>query len=645
MPKRLLPVQPNGDLPLNFFEVEAPPRDIEEQRAIQAQQIVEKPMNRERITELTATLNNYKSGKANLDERIVANEEWWKGRNWEQIRRKDEPVDEIEPASAWLFNALANKHADAMDNFPRANILPREKGDIEQAKILSSIIPVILDQANYEQTYSDVWDYKLKQGTGVTAVLWNKNLAHGLGDIEYSKVDLLNMYWEPGVSSIQDSPYLFITNIRDNKYLESAYPELRGKLGGQSISVKQYLYDDTVDVSNKSVVVDCYYKVQIGERTVLHLVKFVNDVILYSSENEDRNKGIYDHGIYPFVPDTLFKTEGTPAGFGYIDIGKPAQEYIDRADKALLESLEESAGARTVVSNGCGLNEKEYANRRNKIIHANDLSDDNFKIVQTPPVSSVYVQIKENKIQELKEVTGNRDVSNGGTTSGVTAASAIAAMQEAGSKLSRDMIKSSYRAFRQIILLTIELIRQFYDIPRQFRILGDGASAEEYRFLAYSNEKIVAQPQFGANGTNIGDRLPLFDVEITAEKSSPYSRMSRNELALQFYSAGFFAPENSEQALACMEMLDFDGKDRVIERIAQNGGLYEMYMQRTQQALQLAQIVDQMTGGNNTQQIAAGMAMPQSAPNTQSEAPQMNTGEAAITKNARQRVAESTSPT
>ena len=78
--------------------------------------------------------------------------------------------------------------------------------------------------------------------------------------------------------------------------------------------------------------------------------------------------------------------------------------------------------------------------------------------------------LKKLKIDELKETTGNRDISTGGTTSGVTAASAIAAMQEAGSKLSRDNSKAAYRAYRKIINMVIERIRQFYDLPRCFRI-------------------------------------------------------------------------------------------------------------------------------------------------------------------------------
>lgn len=638
MPTRaqLMPVQPDGSLPLNYYDIEAPMGDRP------PAEVVELPMTKERLTELTKKLTEYKQGKVNLDQRIVNNEQWWKGRNWEQFRRSGESKSEVEPTSAYLFNALMNKHSDAMDNYPRPNILPREENDKAEAQTLSSVVPVILDQSGFEQTYSDVWDSKLRGGTGVYAILWDSTLHNGLGDISITKMDILNMFWEPGISYIQDSPYLFVTSVFDNEYLEGKYPELVGKLGGDAtVKPKEYIYDDTVDTTDKTVVVDCYYKLRTESGTIVHLVKYVGDTILYSSENENRNKGIYDHGKYPFEFDPLFKAEGTPAGFGYIDVAKSAQEYIDRSDQALLESLELSARPRAGISNACGINEDEYRNTKNLIFHAEDLSDDNFKIIQQPAVNSVYLSVKEMKIEELKEVTGNRDVSTGGTTSGVTAASAIAAMQEAGSKLSRDMIKASYRVYREIVLMVIELIRQFYDVPRTFRIAG--ANANDYSFTPFDNSGLKPQPQGNDFGVDMGMRLPLFDVEITAEKASPYSRMARNELGLQFYSAGFFAPENSEQALACMEMLDFDGKQEVMSRIAANGTMYQLLMERTQQAMALAQLAGGPEGQAIAQQIAQETATMQSMiPNA---APTVQQGESSVTRNARQRVAESTSPT
>ena len=583
----------------------------------------------EQIREANNTLQKYKQGKANLEQRIIDNEQWYKLRHWECMRDKKQ---QVQPTSAWLFNSLANKHADAMDNFPSPNILPREEGDKAEAEMLSSIIPVILEQNDFEETYDNVQDYRLKSGTGVYGIFWDNEKMNGLGDISILKADLINLFWEPGITDIQRSRHLFHVELADNDLLEQEYPQLRGKLSSSSIDLSKYVYDDTVDTSTKSAVVDWYYKKRQNGRNVLHYCKYVNDVVLFATENDPEmaERGWYDHGQYPFVFDPLFSMEGTPCGFGYIDVGKDTQAYIDRANQAIMQNMLANAKPRHFIRSDGSVNEAEYADTTKDFIHVDgSLGQDSILPVQGKPLNNVYIEVLHDKIDELKETTGNRDISTGGTTSGVTAASAIAAMQEAGSKLSRDNNKASYRAFRKVVLMVIELIRQFYDLPRCFRIMGENGTA---RFVEYSNANLQPQMQGIEMGVDMGYRLPLFDVEITAQKASPYSKMSQNELALQFFGAGFFNPQMSDQALACLEMMDFDRKQGIMQRIAQNGMMYKAAMMMMQQ-----QMAPGVSGGTE-----------ESAEETVEKTEALGGdggGEAANTKKARQRVADSTSPT
>lgn len=583
----------------------------------------------EQIREANNTLQKYKQGKANLEQRIIDNEQWYKLRHWECMRDKKQ---QVQPTSAWLFNSLANKHADAMDNFPSPNILPREEADKGEAEMLSSIIPVILEQNDFEETYDNVQDYRLKSGTGVYGIFWDNEKMNGLGDISILKADLINLFWEPGITDIQRSRHLFHVELADNDLLEQEYPQLRGKLSSSSIDLSKYVYDDTVDTSTKSAVVDWYYKKRQNGRNVLHYCKYVNDVVLFATENDPEmaERGWYDHGQYPFVFDPLFSMEGTPCGFGYIDVGKDTQAYIDRANQAIMQNMLANAKPRHFIRSDGSVNEAEYADTTKDFIHVDgSLGQDSILPVQGKPLNNVYIEVLHDKIDELKETTGNRDISTGGTTSGVTAASAIAAMQEAGSKLSRDNNKASYRAFRKVVLMVIELIRQFYDLPRCFRIIGENGTA---RFVEYSNANLQPQMQGIEMGVDMGYRLPLFDVEITAQKASPYSKMSQNELALQFFGAGFFNPQMSDQALACLEMMDFDRKQGIMKRIAQNGMMYKAAMMMMQQ-----QMAPGVAGGTED-----------SAEETVEKTEALGGdggGEAANTKKARQRVADSTSPT
>ena len=609
-------------------------------------------IGKEQVSEAYQTLLKYKEGKANLERKIIDNEQWFKIRHWECMRDQQH---EVQPSSAWLFNAIANKHADAMDNFPSPNILPREEGDKGEAEMLTSIIPVILDQDDFEQTYDDVTYYKLKGGTGVYGIFWDKSKLNGLGDVTVKKIDLLNLFWESGITDIQKSRNLFHVELVDTDLLAQAYPQIAGKNGTTSIDVSKYQYDDKVDTTNKSAVIDWYYKKNQNGKTVLHYCKFVGEEVLFATENDPElaERGWYDDGQYPFVFDVLFPMEGCPVGFGYIDVGKDSQSYIDRADQALLQNMLANARPRHFVRSDGAVNEAEYLDTNKPLIHVDgNLGTDSIMPVQTNALPEVYVKIKDNKIDELKETTGNRDISTGGTTSGVTAASAIAAMQEAGSKLSRDDNKSAYRAFRKLVVMIIERIRQFYDLPRCFRIMGENGSQ---RYIQYSNQGITPQSQGIEMGVDMGFRVPLFDVEVTAQKQSPYSKMSQNELALQFFGAGFFNPQMADQALACLDMMDFDRKQFIMQKIAENGGMYQQMLMMQQQMLMLAQMVDQSRGTNLAEQMAAGItggvapplmdgSMAGNVEDTEALGGS-ETKEASNTKKARQRVAESTSPT
>lgn len=599
-------------------------------------------IGKEEVREATGILQKYKQGKANLEHRIVENEEWYKMRHWEQIRgkRKNDP----QPASAWLFNSLANKHADAMDNYPEPNVLPRERGDEMDAEILSEIMPVILERNRFEQTYSDAWWYKLKAGSGLYGVFWNKKLEDGIGDIDIKQVDILNLFWEPGIKDIQESRNVFLVNLVDNDLLENSYPFLGGKLNGTSLDVKQYFYDDTVDNAGKSVVVDWYYKrtLQDGygvEHEVLHYVKYVDDEIIYASENDWRyqERGYYDHGKYPFVFDVMFREEGTPAGFGYLDIMKDAQMYIDKLDANIMKQSFMASTPRWFIRDNANFNQEEFEDWTKPFIHvAGNIGDEGMRRIEVEPVSSAAIDVRQLKVDELKETSGNRDFSQGSTSSGVTAASAIAALQEAGSKLSRDMIKTSYRAFMEINYLAIELIRQFYTEERTFRITGeDGVS-----YVNYDNRRIQGN----------GSRRPVFDVKVIPQKASPFSKAAMNNMAMELYGAGFFAPQMADQSLAALEMMQFEGKDKIKKMVAQNGTLYQQLMQMQQNMEKMAAIIDAQNGTSMLQdmqgmqqggQVGAEVERKQAATN--------NLGETKETRNTqegrmRQQAAQASAP-
>jgi hypothetical protein len=586
---------------------------------LEQEQAIPKITSKE-VAQARETLMKYKEGKKNLENKIIENEQWWKLRHWEQARDESK---KFTPATAWLFNVIASKHASMEDGYPEANILPRERNDEIEAKKLSDIVPVVMEQSEFHKTYSDACWYKLKQGACIYGIFWDAQKHNGLGDISIKKVDAISLFWQPGITDIQKSRNIFHCELVDNDLLKQQYPQLTEQSLASDVTLAKYMYDDTVDTSDKSTVVDWYYHTAYNGKKVLHYCKFVGDTVLYASENETTpftepvidpetgmpavnpetgntleqvikpsiaETGWYEHGLYPFVVDSLFDIEGSPFGYGYTDICKDTQIIIDQLNSAITRNALMAAKPRYLRSDQCDINEDEFSDWEKDVITVTgNMNENTLQQISVNPMSSICMDFLNHQITMLKETSGNRDVNNGGTQTGITAASALAIMQEQGNRLDRDCISTTYEAYKQIVLMVVELIRQFYDVPRQFRILGDNGSAT---FVDYDNRAIKPQYQGVDFGRDMGYRLPLFDISVSAQKATPYNKLSQNELALQFYNLGFFVPQNATQASACLNMMDFDGKEEVVEMVQQNGTIMQAYQQLLNLAMAMANKFD-----------------------------------------------------
>jgi len=515
-----------------------------------------RPVGNDELKAAMEDFRIYREAKAPLESRIIENELWYKRRHWEVIGTGSRGAHP-EPTSAWLFNTLMNKHADASDSYPYANVLPREERDVCSAQLLSEILPVIMERCDFEQTYSDNWWEKLKHGTAAYGVFWNSEKEQGLGDVDIRMIDLLNIFWEPGVGDLQRSRRLFITDMWEKSAVERLYPHAGGRLKGGACTdgcAGTHAAD-----RDKVLVVDCYYKSRTASgRQTVHLMKFCEDILLYASENdpEYRERGFYDHGQYPVVMDTLFPEKGTPVGFGYVAVCKDPQMYIDKLSANILETAVMATKVRYFALNNTGINEEELLDWSRPIVHVegSSLDENRLKQIKLEPLDKENVEVLEQKIREMKETSANRDVNAGSSGEGVTAAAAIAALQEAGSKNSRDMIAAAYRAYVKICYLCIELIRQFYTERRCFRITGRNG----WEFRSFCSDQIAPKD---------GCASPVFDVQVSAERRNPFSRMSLNETAKELFELGAFSPEKAREGIIMLELMEFEGKEKALERL------------------------------------------------------------------------------
>ena len=513
------------------------------------------PLSKEETALMLEAFKAYRSAKEKADRTVIENENWFKGNHWQYIVGSTQDAS-YRPSGSYLLNGIWNRHADAMENFPQPLILEREAGDKERAQSLSKIVPMVLQKNAFKDTYSDVWWYKLKQGSGIYGVFWDNSLENGLGDVSIKKIDLLRFYSQPYIENIQDSKYIFVLSLCDAAEARRRYPNADIK-GGDEMSLKSYF--GTQDLSGRVCIIDCYEKVvnQSG-KSVVHLTKIIGEKAVYSSKSDPVlcESGLYRHGLYPFVVDRLIPIEGSPFGLGMIDVGKNAQAQVDKLEYLIEKNALISSRQRFLVKRDGGVDPEKLSDLSVDFIECDrSVDDSSVRPIQAQALPQSVLTCRDNKITELKEIIGNRDFSQGDTAKGVTAYAAISALQKAGSKLSRDAIDTSYRAFSQVVYMVVELISQFYTEKRSFRIVGEDGSV--------SYMSVNGADEFSA---------AVFDIEVSAYKKNAYDAITHNELIMELYKSGAFNKENLESAKAALNAMILDNKQGVIRLLEEMKG-------------------------------------------------------------------------
>lgn len=650
---------------------------MEDKRVVDLTLDDHRTFGKEQTLKAMTDLQAYVDGKKMVDIKATENQQWWRLRHWSVIGGETNEAKRagIEVGSAWAFNSLMNKHAAIMDSFPKPNILPREADDEMEAKNLTEVIPAILEQNDYEQIYRQgAWDFCI-DGACIKGVFWDTSKHDGLGDIAITNVDVHNLFWKPGISDLQDSDKVYHITIEDIDVARAKWPKIADKIGPQdSGMVTKYIHDDNIDTTHCCEVVDMYYKrtvmspvymdgvdaegnmtqVKVHEipKTVLHLAIFVNSELAFCSENEKGyENGFYEHGQFPFVISKMFPVKDSPWGFGYLDIMKHPQKDIDKLDQAIIKNALMRAKPRYWARKNANISLDDFADWTQEIVEvgAGELGEAVRKI-DVDDVPNGAMNHLVNKIEEIKETSGNRDFNQGGVANGVTSAAAISALQEAGSALARDCNKELYRAERELYYMVIELIRQFYSEPRSFRTMDEQG---DLRFIQFSNAGIVEHETLMPDGT-VRHVRPIFDITVSAEKQSPFSRAAQNETAKELYGMGLFEPERAVPALACIDMMDFEGKEKVKQEIQKNAVMLQQYQAAMQLITQLAMSNPQiaamaMQAGLTTPEQMAQMQT-DSQMQAQENAQQMQSSEGGSNKGLsyadqiRQRVANASSP-
>ena len=528
-----------------------------------------------------------------------------------------------------LKSTFNNCVADQLDNMPEASLLPERPNMADVAEDMSDVVRFVFNQNGYEELHRRrVEDYFI--GTALTQIAWDDDMDHGKGNVAIIRWPVEQFLWDPSEPNIQDARALIKTVWHPLSWYAAHYPDKAQYIGSDEGAY------ETSDLNSrplelegdegKAMMLEYWYRRYDAKkrRYTINVAYFAGGALL------ENHTDVYDHGMYPFVMEPFNYIEGQPVGDGLIDQLAPMMRYVNRYAHYLDENTRMAAKNRLLVRKSANLDKEALMDFDQNVVTGDNIDDDAVKWFQSKPLNNMAAQQMLQFQTDIKQDAGPSQWTRGETAGGVTAASAISALQEAGGKITREHTLMLNQGFKKIVEQVLWLVCQFYTERKEQMITGkDGKSREVLMSAEHlrgddlppeampPEELLVQMDQMlpGEDGRpGLGSMIrehakkkaakqrkknnlapPPYTVQVQVSRRNPLRIQAQNELYIQAYTMAAQAGQMFPLK-ALFELLVVDGKDRVMPVLEEVDQTTQMIQQLQQQVQMLQESNANMKG-------------------------------------------------
>lgn len=466
---------------------------------------------------------------------------------------------ESTPQLPQLVTSIRNAVADMCDNRPEVIFFPEREGLEDIARDLTDIMGHILEERSFPEVYRQVCEDKFVTGLGIYQIFWDEGLDEG-GGIDVIRWPAEALYTDPTAEDFGEGRAVFKVSRHPVSWFYQHYPDKAAFIGADEPLL---LEDKSREDDEPSVhLVEYWYRIYdaASGRTRIHCAHFAGGALLDASQLT-APEGVYTHGLYPFVLDGYRKVSGRYLGM--IDDLYPLQEAANRYARYEDRNARLSARQRFLVNEASGLSAADVADCDKEILTARSINENAVRQLNASPLNPQISASRLRYLEMIKEESGQNLFNRGETGGGVTAASAILALQEAGNKISRSNQAATSQAIARLAQQALALMCQFFQPRRSFYITGrsDGATAlfTRARTVGLSARQIAAAGEH-----------PPYLTRIRIRKCNPLQLQARAETIM---NAAALAQQagNPLKTSDIFRLLNLDGEyDRLIETLKEN---------------------------------------------------------------------------
>ena len=509
-----------------------------------------------------------------------AHDEMRRARMLRQLRQDERSA--TAPVGNTLGSCVDNAIADQVDNLPEAQLLPEREETARSAEEMSDVVSYVLYHAGWPGKYQVIMEDAIVTGTGVAEVFWDDEAEDGEGMVNVLAWHPEDFYPDPAVENLQDGRACFKVTHTTVDWVEAHYPHAKGYVGeDRSLPWQEGLGEDAPQDDARTTLIEFWYKRYDANsrRTSVHMAQMAGGALLYSTElgfgGADRAAyadGVYAHGQYPF---TLYKFRHVwrrPFGTGLIHDYRETQSAIDRYTKYIDDNARQSSIQRHFIRRGSGINAEDVADMRKTIIEweGSDIREV-LQTVQAQPLSGQVYEMMTYLADSMKQDCGQNQFTRGEAGLGVTAASAIEALQNAGNKITRWHTEIFKDAFREMVEQIIWVLSEYLEPGRTLRIVGGWDSTGRMR------DRLVTLIAPGAEGAGL--MRPAYAVRVQVQKNNPLQIQADNEFLQQVVEVCAKAGQPMPPETVVRLMEGYRTKNSVLAALEENSRTAQMIAQ------------------------------------------------------------------
>lgn len=515
--------------------------------------------------------------------RMERNEKLYLGKHWDVQKKPGDP-NAPQPVTPIVFSTIENIKADLMQKVPTVTLKPENSTDKNLAYALTKVCVQDLELNDWDNQYSMLIDDLLRYGWNVMEIGFDSYALDGRGCAYNRRVAPFAFMCDPDAENPQDGRACFKFGTRSKEWFRRHYPKQYENIAYRTTIDRKYKPESGIVTrsvaSNTATIIEAWVKYfdTETEETSVHMVKLSGPVVLECSA-EVKPEGYYKHGQFPFVITPLYPVNGTPWGVGIPDLHEAAQLYSDKLDQILMKNAYLASHNKLLITGASGFDAEDLADWT-KDVHEGEQINGQVQWFSTPPLPSYLLTYLKDKQASIKQESGANDQARGQTSGGVTAASAINALQIMATKRSTMHSQSFHAHFKIACRMLLDVEREFAQSDRNVSFMSDG--------------KMVSMKVTPDAFSKIGDDGKPIEYHIIIETSdqTQYSKMANNEFALQIGQMY----HDTIDPIAVLYLMDFPEKDIVIEMI-QNGRNSQL-IQYQQQIVQMQQLIEQLSTEN-----------------------------------------------